>query len=88
MFQILQIFPSDLLGEITIVEKHGQISVIKFYWTGKNPVAFTLDGKDFFWGLGGDIPPQDLDGGIRLGKSVRDAFNSAKKPAEPMRSNH
>ena len=65
------IFPNDLLGELKITTKHGEVIAIKFFWAGVNPPVFTTNGVDYFLG-GGIIEENDhgIDGGIRLGKAI------------------
>jgi hypothetical protein len=67
-------FPHDKLGEIHIVDKAGRETRVAFFWTGHNPPAFTLNGTDFFYGPNRDEGEFGVDGGIRLGKAISDAY--------------
>jgi hypothetical protein len=65
------IFPEDLLGELKITTKHGEVVAVKYYWAGMNPPVFSTNGVDYFWG--GGVTEEDgrgVDGGIRLGKAI------------------
>jgi hypothetical protein len=72
------IFPHDELGEIWIQTKTGREFHLRFYSAGKNPAVYTFDGTDYFWGNAEDEQGHWVDGGIRLGKAVREAFEASK----------
>jgi hypothetical protein len=48
------------------------------FWTGHNPVAFTVDRVDYFYGRHDRGPPA-IDGGAQLGLAIETASKSARK---------
>jgi len=72
------IFPDGELGAIWIKTKDGKELHLRFFWAGHNPVVYTFDGKDHFWGEAEDERGMYL-GGIGLGNAVRAASEASKK---------
>jgi hypothetical protein len=72
-------FPQDELGAIWIKTKTGKEIRLRFFWAGKNPVVYTIDGTDYFWGNDEDEQGHWVDGGIRLGKAVQTAFETSRR---------
>jgi hypothetical protein len=72
------IFPQDELGEIWIKTKGGKELHLRFFWAGHNPVVYTFDGNDHFWGEAED-EQGGYWGGIGLGDAVRAASRASKK---------
>jgi hypothetical protein len=72
------IFPDGELGLIRIKTKGGKELHLRFFWAGHNPVVYTFDGKDHFWGEAEDERGMYL-GGIGLGNAVRAASEASKK---------
>jgi hypothetical protein len=75
------IFPHDELGSIWIKTRTGREVRLRLYWAGKNPAVYTFDGTDHFWGNHEDEQGRWVDGGIRLGKALRAAFEASKLKA-------
>jgi hypothetical protein len=67
----------DPLGKMKLTLKDGQRLFVTFYWSGQNPVVFTVDGRTFYWGnpLSSEGNPA-LDGGLRLVNDILDALES------------
>jgi hypothetical protein len=63
------------IGKLSITTKDGKSIHINYYWMGKSPVVFTLDGIHFF--QGSTSPFQD--GGLALDHMIRNAFLASKK---------
>jgi hypothetical protein len=78
----------DELGEVVIRRKSGQVLWLWFYSAGQGPVIFVCDpyGEDQFRGRGVDGEGRPVDGGLRLRKSVQDAFD-AFEANQPLGSN-
>src|SRR5262245_65589068 len=68
---------TDELGEVVIRTKAGEEFRLRFYWTGKNPVVFSRDGVDQFYGRWEDNGGHGIDGGLRLRNAVRKASEAA-----------
>jgi hypothetical protein len=64
------------LGEVVIRTRNGRELRLHFYWAGKNPAVLTPNGEDQFYGRGVDDEGRPVDGGIGLGKAVRDAYKA------------
>ena len=71
----------DELGEIVIVTRNGAELRLRFYWAGKNPAVLTINGEDQFYGRGIDDEGDPVDGGIRLGKAIREAYRAFRGDA-------
>jgi hypothetical protein len=71
------ILPHNELGEIWIKTNAGRELHLRFYDAGVNPVVYTLDGTDHFWGNAEDERGR-YDGGIGLGKAVRAASEATR----------
>jgi hypothetical protein len=72
------IFSHDELGTIWIKTKGGKELHLRFFWAGHNPVVYTFDGDDHFWGEAEDQQGMYL-GGIGLGNAVRAASKASEK---------
>jgi hypothetical protein len=70
---------TDELGEIVIRTKAGDEFRLRFYWTGKNPVVFSRDGVDQFYGRWEDNGGRGIDGGVSLRNAVRQASKAAAR---------
>ena len=64
----------DELGEVAIRTRSDGELRLRFYWAGKNPAVLTADGINQFYGRGVNVEGSPVDGGIRLGKAVREAY--------------
>jgi hypothetical protein len=64
------------LGEVAIRTKSGRVLWLWFYSAGQGPVIIVCDpdGEDQFYGRGADDEGRPVNGGLRLWKSVEDAF--------------
>ncbi len=71
--------PHDLFGELLIVDRSRNEIRLRYWWTGHNPVCFTLNGKDYFWGSVPPSGPDFYDGTLTLYHALNDARNSVKK---------
>jgi hypothetical protein len=70
-------FPNDRLGVVRIATKSGEKITIEVYWTGKNPLVFTLNGKDYYYGNESDPEGQPVgDGGICFALTVAKVHSS------------
>ena len=68
--------PEDEMGEIVIRTINGREMRLVFFWTGQNPVIFTPDGEDMFFGHEvGDF----TDGGLRLCHAIEEAYKSSRR---------
>jgi len=62
-----------------MITKQGEIRNIKFYEAGHNPPVFTENGVDFYYGGGiMDENGHGVDGGIRAGKAVQEAYSEQR----------
>jgi hypothetical protein len=69
----------DELGEVVIRTRDGREIRLEFYWTGKNGVMFTPDGKDQFFGRGIDHAGRYVDGGMCLRNAIEEAFKASRR---------
>ena len=79
----------DELGKIVILTKSGEEIQLRFFDTGVNPVMFTSDGIDQFYGksetykikinANGDEIDKGIDGGFKLYHAIRKASEAAKR---------
>jgi hypothetical protein len=73
--------PDDIpVGKLSITTHRGETRFITFYAAGLNPPVFTENGTDYFFG--GGITDEDghgVDGGVRAGKAVQQAYAEAKQ---------
>jgi hypothetical protein len=68
------------MGEITIRTKAGGVVHLRWCWWGKNPVAFTPNGEDYFLGRRVDENGHLVgDGGMRLYSVVQKAREVARR---------
>jgi hypothetical protein len=58
------------LGELIIRTRSGEELRLRFYWTGKNPVVYSRDGIDQFYGKWLDNDGRGMDGGMCLYNAV------------------
>lgn len=82
------IFPeSDELGEVVIKNRSGEEMRLRFFFAGHNPVVFTPDGVNYFYGWNDGIdrsgnngvePPPAISGGIELMLAIKEAFKASK----------
>ncbi len=74
----LPLGPLDELGEVVIRRKSGRVLWLWFYSAGQGPVIIVCDpyGEGPFYGRGVDDEGRPVDGGLRLRKSVEDAFDA------------
>jgi len=57
----LRPFASDLIGRLQITTRQGETRTFTFYDFGANPILFTENNVDFYFG-GGTIEPTNVEG--------------------------
>jgi hypothetical protein len=66
----------EQLGEVVILARSGRHVRVRFYWSGKNPAVLNVNDADQFYGRGIDDEGAPVDGGIRLGKAIQEAYRA------------
>jgi hypothetical protein len=73
-----RIHSTDEFGSLSIRTKSGELLQLRLFWTGQNPVMFTFDGMDFFWGNTHNASAW-VDSGMRLEMLIQEANLSQKQ---------
>jgi hypothetical protein len=66
------------VADMLIRTKDGRELRLRCHDVGKNPVAFTPNGKDYYWGRSKGEQVRGFDGGVQLYVAVENAYEESQ----------